>query len=360
MTKALQFHMLTSFPPSCSNRDDTNRHKSCKFGNEGRLRISSQSLKAAMRRSLGSATNPAFDLSRRTKRLFVPIEEQLIAEGATPEQARAATNAVLPVFGVFCDKAKADVLGKVPASAALVFASRREEEALLQICREVVEGSLDEKEALKRAKKEAVGMCEEAGDIALFGRMIASSLEHNVDAALSISHAITTHGSFAETDFWTGMDDLVPADRNTAAMMNHNYFGSGVFYTYICVDLEQLYENLGRDKAAVRSLLPELVRCIATVRPGGMVNSFAHNPLAGYIEMTYGAPFAHNLANAFATGVEGTTLMETSIAVLREERDRYEACYGNAPEQRHIMDAPAGEGTLAELQQAAAALADKL
>jgi CRISPR system Cascade subunit CasC len=51
MTTFLQLHMLTSYPPACLNRDDLNRPKTTVMGGVPRLRISSQSLKRAWRKS---------------------------------------------------------------------------------------------------------------------------------------------------------------------------------------------------------------------------------------------------------------------------------------------------------------------
>jgi CRISPR system Cascade subunit CasC len=51
MTTFLQLHLLTAYPPSNLNRDDTGRPKSVIFGGTPRLRVSSQSLKRAWRTS---------------------------------------------------------------------------------------------------------------------------------------------------------------------------------------------------------------------------------------------------------------------------------------------------------------------
>ena len=44
MTRFVQLHLLTSYPPSNLNRDDTGRPKTALVGDANRLRISSQSL----------------------------------------------------------------------------------------------------------------------------------------------------------------------------------------------------------------------------------------------------------------------------------------------------------------------------
>ena len=45
-------------------------------------------------------------------------------------------------------------------------------------------------------------------DIALFGRMLASSPKFNVEAACQVAHAIGVSASVIEDDFFTAIDDL--------------------------------------------------------------------------------------------------------------------------------------------------------
>ena len=68
MTMFLQLHLLTAYPASNLNRDDTGRPKTLDFGGAPRIRVSSQSLKRAWR------TSPVFgdrlqQMGKRTQRL---------------------------------------------------------------------------------------------------------------------------------------------------------------------------------------------------------------------------------------------------------------------------------------------------
>ena len=51
MSRFLQLHFLTVYPPSNPNRDDQGRPKTASFGGAPRLRLSSQSIKRAVRES---------------------------------------------------------------------------------------------------------------------------------------------------------------------------------------------------------------------------------------------------------------------------------------------------------------------
>jgi CRISPR system Cascade subunit CasC len=49
MSRFLQLHLLTFFPPANLNRDDTGRPKTAVVGGATRLRLSSQAQKSAWR-----------------------------------------------------------------------------------------------------------------------------------------------------------------------------------------------------------------------------------------------------------------------------------------------------------------------
>lgn len=67
MTTFLQLHLLTTYPPSNPNRDDQGRPKTANLGGAPRLRLSSQSVKRALRSpSRSSAGSPAISASGRS------------------------------------------------------------------------------------------------------------------------------------------------------------------------------------------------------------------------------------------------------------------------------------------------------
>ena len=81
----INFHVLISHSPSCLNRDDMNMQKTAFFGGHRRVRISSQSLKRAMRKSdyyMEKLGKPSI----RTRELG-KLQEKLLAElgGRYPE-----------------------------------------------------------------------------------------------------------------------------------------------------------------------------------------------------------------------------------------------------------------------------------
>src|SRR5690606_26368514 len=57
----------------------------------------------------------------------------------------------------------------------------------------------------------------DAIDLALFGRMIADKPDRNVDAAVQMAHAMSTHAVSTEFDFYSAVDDLQPDDADEGA-----------------------------------------------------------------------------------------------------------------------------------------------
>lgn len=82
MSRFLQFHFLTVYPPSNPNRDDQGRPKSASFGGAPRLRLSSQSIKRAVRQSDVMERKLEGAMGVRTQRLGEAIRDTLVAEGA--------------------------------------------------------------------------------------------------------------------------------------------------------------------------------------------------------------------------------------------------------------------------------------
>ena len=82
----INFHVLISHSPSCLNRDDMNMQKTAVFGGVNRVRISSQSLKRAMRMSdyhhatLGEPSVRTRDLGKLKVRFTELLKERFDAD----------------------------------------------------------------------------------------------------------------------------------------------------------------------------------------------------------------------------------------------------------------------------------------
>jgi len=76
MTTFIQFHLLTPYPPSNPNRDDQGRPKQAIVGGQPRLRLSSQSLKRAIRETSFFMQDLAGHRGTRTKRIADEIAKR--------------------------------------------------------------------------------------------------------------------------------------------------------------------------------------------------------------------------------------------------------------------------------------------
>lgn len=344
MSTFIQLHLLTFFPPSNLNRDDTGAPKTAVVGGEMRLRQSSQSLKRAWRTSTIFAEKLKDHLGSRTQRFGEHIRQTLIGEGIAAEKALSAAKEVIKVFGKPEDgKGEA----KETYTKQLAFLSPDEKTAALDLARAIAGGkAVDPKSHAGLVLKRA----DTAADIAMFGRMFADNSDFNREAAVQVAHAITTHRVAIEDDYYTAVDDLNDGSSDLGAgFVGEAGFGSGVFYLYLCIDADQLVRNLAGDTELAASSVAALVEVAATVAPNGKQNSFAAHGRAHFILAEKGSAQPRTLASAFAKALNPKEAMEKSSSVLLDRRDKFAKAYGDDGVSSIKMDLDKGEGALADI-----------
>ena len=194
-------------------------------------------------------------------------------------------------------------------------------------------------------------------DAALFGRMVTSDLLARLDAAVHVSHAFTVHAEESEPDYFSALDDLRrEAGELGAGHINVTELTSGLFYSYVVVDLRQLTLNLSGDASLAKSILQRLPRLIATVSPGAKRGSTAPYACAEFVLAEVGSRQPRTLANAFMKPVRsGPDVKERSVQILGDYLGAYDAMYGSHEERRvatmiePVPNAVGARGTLAEL-----------
>jgi CRISPR system Cascade subunit CasC len=264
MSRFLQLYILTFYPPSNLNRDDTGRPKTATVGGTPRLRISSQALKRAWRTSSIFTERFVDHLGMRTRRFDEEIERYLRGQDVPPKRAAevAAAMAKLLYFG----EPKPEKNGKKPRKEKtkkdrpLIFLSPSEQARILDTAKRMADG-----EHVEFKPKDVLFSADTAADVAMFGRMLADNPEFNREAAVQVAHAITTHRVTVEDDYFTAVDDLSRADETGAAHLNESGFGSGVFYLYACIDTALLLRNLNDDAALAVEACAALVEAAATI-----------------------------------------------------------------------------------------------
>lgn len=371
MSTFIQLHFLTSYGPSNLNRDDLGRPKSAYMGGALRIRVSSQSLKRAWRKSdtflehIGGGAQ----LGWRTKEIGEIAYRQLIkGEGALEDEA--AHKEAVRIATVF---AKMDSPKKIKGEAEaahqrrsrvtgqLVHLSAAERAGI-----QAVTDGLKAKQTYSDAElghallKGGVG----TADIALFGRMLANNPDHNVEAACQVAHAISVHEVIIEDDYFTAVDDLnggegylpfkAREDEGTAHIGSVE-FAAPLLYHYICVNEDQLIANMGGDAELAAAALRGLTQAALTVSPTGKQNTFASRQWAAFALAERGQRQPRSLSAAFLKPITGQDQHSAAVSALRSTRDRMDAIYGPSASASCWFDALAGEhacGPLADGQSA--------
>ena len=364
MSRFIQLHLLTSYPPSNLNRDDLGRPKTAIMGGESRLRISSQSLKRAWRTS--DVFEKALDnhIGTRTKIKGTEVYYQLISKGVSKKLALDSAKLIAGVFGKLKTLSKKDKeeLKKLPEEEKLKkelieleieqlsHISPEEDELINQLIEQIsTENSKPEKVDLGLLKKRHT-----AADIALFGRMLASSPQYNIEAAAQIAHAITVHPIVIEDDFFTAVDDLNKGEDDMGAgHMGDTEFSAGLFYIYACIDKQLLIENLSDNEDLANTTITSLIEAMATVAPMGKQNSFASRARASYILCETGDQQPRSLSVAYLKTIKGENMLEEAIATLNTSLKNMDKVYGDCADKRAEMNATTGKGSLKNIMKCA-------
>ena len=346
MTCFVQLHFLTVYPPSNPNRDDMGRPKSAVYGGVHRLRLSSQSLKRAARLSPAMSEALKGNMGERTQRLGEELVRHLRAKGAGDGKAQEIAVHIAGVFDKI-DAAAAKKDGDRVRIRQLAFISPDERKSAFEMAERMLAGEPDEGNAGKSILRTADG----AVDLAMFGRMLADAPGFNREAAVQVSHAITTHRAEAEDDYYTAADDLKsPAEDMGAGFVGEAGFGSGVYYLYVCVDTNQLVDNLAGDRPLACRSLEAVTEAFATASPSGKRNSYSHHTRASFIRAEAGDQQPRSLAGAFLKPVGGDDLLKRSISQMKETAAAMDRAYGSCFETSVEMDLIEGTGTLAEIK----------
>lgn len=353
----LELHIIQNFAPSNLNRDDTGAPKSCEFGGYRRARISSQSIKRAIRGEFNAgALVPAEGRATRSKRFVDEVAKRLNAAGCDPEAAPAVAEAGLALLDI--------KLAKDQKTEYLLFLGEREIAAIAEFCNQQWDSlaATTEKKGKKDAKDDTTKKLAaelarsldggKAADLALFGRMLADLPERNIDAASQVAHAISTHQVSSEFDYYTAVDDLKPEDTAGADMIGTVEFNSACFYRYANIDVDQLTKNLGGDQELVDATLRAFLLASRDAIPTGKQNSFAARNAPAFFCTVVRERGAWSLANAFVDPVRPGRdggLIGASIAALDSHWGELASMYG-APAGAKVAVAALGQPALEHLK----------
>ena len=397
MSRFVQLHLLTSYPPANLNRDDLGRPKTAVMGGEPRLRISSQSLKRAWRSSftfIENVSNGEYiedlliadqkipkNMGIRSKQFALEwMKKELMGKAVTEEQAELWSKDMSRALGVV-EKDSNELSQLVFVSglelqgckilignlAQYLVKHRKktdetdEENEIYNNLFSNIEKLQDKRSKTKKSEEikkleEKIGkgfrhhilrLGEASVDIALFGRMLASSPVFNTEAAAQVAHAISVHSVTVEDDFFAAVDDLNRGEDDAGAgHLGETEFAAGLFYLYICIDKELLVGNLSGNEELADKTLGALIETAATVAPTGKQNSFASRARASYILCETGNQQPRSLSVAFLKPVQKGDMLSAAIKRLCDTMENMDKVYGACANERSAMNVQEADGSL--------------
>lgn len=321
----VEIHIIQNHAPSNLNRDDTGSPKECVFGAVKRARISSQCIKRSIRRSELFSREIDASLGFRTRKLPELVLERMLQAGISPEMAEIAAHKATG-FGT-ADGKEQDRL----ETRQTIFLTDADTAAVAQVLADAARdaGTPQKFEKVEARKLQAdarlKGFRPITIDVALFGRMTTSEAFRDVQAAVQVAHAISTHKVEHEFDYFTAVDDLQRTsdidEDSGATMIGDVEFNSACYYKYCSIDVDAVVRNLLGEGIAGESQRSEafaiaidatlgFIKAIMLTTPSGKQNSFAafQLPAAALFEIRQ-FPVPISYANAF-------------VEPVRPERDR--------------------------------------
>ena len=338
--KHLELHILQSVPVSCLNRDDLGSPKTAVFGGVQRARVSSQCWKRAIR-ELAKEIAPEKFQGKRTRLLYEPLRKSMIEADLSEREAEEGARSIVDYLVKIDAKSRETVKSKTlyfmsPLEFETVAKAYAQEEGIKEEVKKMYSNSL--KGAAKKRLKDKInnklkGMLKkidaksrnDAADISLFGRMVASDHSLTIEAASMFSHALSTHKADNEIDFFAAVDDLQPKGELGAGMTGTLEFTSATYYRFAALNLDMLADeqHLGSlDREERQNIVKSFVEAVISSMPGAHKYSMNSNTPPSFVlgvVREKGHPI--QLVNAFEEPVPRSNkgYMAESIERLKKE-----------------------------------------
>lgn len=352
MTRYLDIHVIQTVPPSNLNRDDAGSPKQAMYGGRRRARVSSQSWKRAVRLYLAQNV-VEIERATRTQRLQRMLVERIMARTGVDATVAARISSALRKTLNIKDGKNA---GNTGDTAYLLFFGRSQLESVVD---QVVALMPDIAELDDAALADALGDVSLAAalaeghpaDVALFGRMVADLPHLNVDAAVQVAHALSTHGADTEFDFFTAVDDEKSRDDGDdagAGMIGTVEFNSATLYRFATLGIDLLAENLDGDAALAATTARRFVEGFVKSMPTGKQNAFAHRTLPDAVVAAIRDDQPVNLVSAFEDPVR-PPYARNSIDRLAVELKASADLWGSEPVKVLATYRPATDDGVAEV-----------
>lgn len=351
MSRFIQIHTLTAWPATLLNRDDAGYAKRLPFGGAVRTRVSSQCLKRHWRTSDGPHSLDALESEAtiRSRHAFDHFVRVPLATEVEENLAEAIAGKIQELLiGISAKKSKSkkedeEAESSKVKTAQVVVLGKPELDYALKLAREAAEiEGITAKNAAKKIKewldkgemKKNIAAIKLASGLsgALFGRMVTGDVLAQMDAAIHVAHAFTVHAQDSEPDYFSAVDDLVPAG---SGHINTTELTTGLFYGYVVIDVPLLVSNLGNDPALAGQVVERLMHLITTESPGAKKGSTAPYTRAHWVFVETGDTQPRTLANAFLNPVSKQDLVANTYDQVTEYMAEIDGMYGRDTERRY-------------------------
>ena len=340
-SRFLQIHSLHGYSAVLLNRDDSGLAKRIKYGGCMRTRISSQCLKRHWRiadsaHALTSIDGaPAATRSREIVTLEVvrPLREAGHDADVVDAVEKAFQTAVYGDKGDQRGNRQPLLLGAPEIEFLAKEASRIAALPVPEAKAAAKSWAKDSRANMKAMREQ----CRLPGGLvaALFGRMVTSDVEANIDAAVHVAHAFTVHREESESDYFTVVDDLRRIEDDPGAdHIGETELTCGLFYGYVVVDRDILLRNLAGDSVMAGEVCRRLIHLIATVTPGAKLGSTAPYGYASWMMAEAGDRQPRSLAEAFRSPCTATT--QAAESALFRHLGRLDETYETGEARRAV------------------------
>jgi CRISPR system Cascade subunit CasC len=304
----LDLHIIHNYPLSCLCRDENGSPKSVIFGGTIRARISSQSIKRAIREYLKSIDKKHFG-GIRMRSIATSLTDALKSKGVGQDLAQSLGNAVADMLGKSEDEKTKTILffspGEIDAIAETITVANKDN-TLNKIFKIVKKEEITTYECQKGKFLAKVTPIDIA-DVELFGRMVASDPTLFVEGAVSVSHPFSVHSCEAEVDFFSSVDETAGVEEQGAGHIGEIEYNSACYYECISINMDLI--NSGRLSSLPGEIRKDILQaaidaCIIAVPSARHNSMFAATKPSAVFGLYRENTFPVSLANAFERPIQ--------------------------------------------------------
>ena len=353
--KFIQIHALHNYTGTLLNRDDSGLAKTMPYGGVPRTRISSQCLKRHWRKAEGEhalsgiAPDPVrtkelakLAIMQRVKEQMPDLDEKLadltLAEletGLYGPRGNDANSRQPLLFGE-------NETNYLSAKTLEILRDNSQPEQAAAAVKKLLDKNVEGGNfaAFRQSQTMPAGIVG-----AMFGRMMTSDPRANIDAAVHVAHAFTTHGEEKEIDYFTAMEEL--SKEPGAAHIGDVEINSGIYYVYLCVDVRGLTANtvgrppdewLENDRTITAEATARLTGLVATISPGAKKGSTAPYGYAKAMMVEAGERQPRSLSGAYRRPTRPD--FDDAVERLTWEVECHDQVYGPHEARRRFLNLP--------------------